>query len=305
MSEQKLSVIISVHNCEDYISECLEDLFNQTRPADEIIIVLDASTDNTLDIVKQWTEKLPITILENKERMGKPFSLNRAIDMASGDFIAQVDADDTSHPRRFELQLRFLNRNSDVDVCGTCDHRFGNISEQLKRPLHNSQIRWWLLMCSSPFLHTSVIYRSSTLEKYKLRYNSDFIFMQDFNLFVKMIEKGLRFANLPQDLVGWRAHSDNTSHPKNDEKRNDYRKQILEQILMLAGVDATPEEMEAHRSLGKMRLSGSYRKNLIPFLKWCFTLMRASVREPKFCPAWYSIINISARIFVTVLRKPE
>ena len=299
MSEPKLSAIISAHNCEDYIGECLECLFNQTRPADEIIVVLDASTDRTPEVVESWKDRLPLLVLRNKERMGKPWSLNRALDAASGEFVAQVDADDISHPEKFEVQIRFMKSHPKIDVCGTCGHRFGAVSEPLKRPRHNFQIRWWLLLGESPMLHTSVIYRVASLNSKNLRYNPVFQFCQDYELFARMASKGLRFANLPYDMIGWRAHNDNTVQQKNAEKIAEYRDRILHDTLSRAGIKTSSDEIEVHRWLSAMRISDPSHDNRQRLKAWSKKLAASSFSESRLCPSLWALGNIFVRSVVT------
>lgn len=302
MSEPKLSVIISVHNCEDYIGECLDCLFNQTRPADEIIVVLDASTDRTPEVVESWKGRLPLVVLRNEERIGKPGSLNRALDTASGEFVAQVDADDTSHAKKFEEQMRFLECHPKIDVCGTLGHRFGGVSAPLNRPRRNFQIRWWLLLGESPMLHTSVIYRAAALNRKNLRYNTEFQFCQDYELFARMASEGLRFANIPYDMIGWRAHDDNTVQKKNTEKIAEYRDRILHDTLSRAGIEASPDEIEVHRWLSAMRIPEPSSENKKRLKAWCRKLAAASFSDKRIVPSLWMQINIFARMITIIVR---
>lgn len=91
----KVSVIIPVFNVEDYLAECLDSVINQTFRDIEIICIDDASTDNSLDILKEYAVRdARITILQNEQNRGQSFARNRGLEKASGDYIAFVDSDD-------------------------------------------------------------------------------------------------------------------------------------------------------------------------------------------------------------------
>ena len=113
-----VSVIMSNYNTpESYLREAIESVLNQTYADFELIIIDDCSTDNSLEIIREYKDER-IVVLENKENMGITKSLNRGLSVARGEFVARMDADDICFPKRFEKQVQFLKENPGYIVCG-------------------------------------------------------------------------------------------------------------------------------------------------------------------------------------------
>ena len=94
-----VSVIIPIYNAEKYLQECLNSVLNQTYPEIEIIAVNDGSTDNSLEILKKYSNKLKII---SKENGGAASALNAGINIASGEWIKRLDVDDVLLPEAVE-----------------------------------------------------------------------------------------------------------------------------------------------------------------------------------------------------------
>ena len=107
-----ISVIMSVFNNEDEVKHAIESILkNQDYKNFEFLIIDDASTDNTLDILLDLENKFNnIRILKNSENIGLTKSLNKLIESSNGEFIARQDADDFSLPFRFSKQLSFFKK---------------------------------------------------------------------------------------------------------------------------------------------------------------------------------------------------
>lgn len=92
----KISIILAIYNGELFLREQLDSIANQTLKPSEIIIVDDASTDNSIDIVNNWKKRIdvPCKILKNEKNMGACRSFERGLELASGDYISFSDQDD-------------------------------------------------------------------------------------------------------------------------------------------------------------------------------------------------------------------
>ena len=101
-----VSVVLPVYNAEEYISEALKSILNQTYDNLEVVVVNDGSTDHSLHVIRSLADKRVKII--SRENRGLVASLNEGIDAASGDYIARMDADDISHPERISKQIRLL-----------------------------------------------------------------------------------------------------------------------------------------------------------------------------------------------------
>ncbi|MGB4655802.1 MAG: glycosyltransferase family 2 protein [Bacteroidales bacterium] len=109
-----ISVIIPAYNAEKYIGEAIESALNQTRPAKEIVVVDDASTDRTVEIARSFGER--VRVLANPDNQGPGYSRNAGVTASSGDYLAFLDADDVWMPAHLESLGRLLDEHSDLGM---------------------------------------------------------------------------------------------------------------------------------------------------------------------------------------------
>ena len=111
-----ISVIIPVYNREKYIGRALRSILNQSinKSRYEIIVINDASTDNSEKIIKKYSKE--ITLISNKKNLGLPASLNKGINNSKGRFIIRIDSDDYVHKDFLKIPYLFLTLNSDFDA---------------------------------------------------------------------------------------------------------------------------------------------------------------------------------------------
>jgi len=113
----KVSVIMSVYNGEKFLSQAIESILSQTFIDFEFIIINDGSHDGSLDIIRSYHDQRMKLI--SRENRGLISSLNEAISLANGQYLARMDADDVSLPERLARQVSFLDNHSEIAVCGT------------------------------------------------------------------------------------------------------------------------------------------------------------------------------------------
>ena len=133
MTEKKLiSIIIPTYNRPKYLQKAIETIIKQTYSNFEIIIIDDASTLDSKNIVESFKDKR-IRYFRNEKRRGAPFSRNQGIDKAKGELIAFLDDDDEWMSTKLEDQLKlFNNEKLGLVVCYSLDKRFGN--ERISKP---------------------------------------------------------------------------------------------------------------------------------------------------------------------------
>ncbi|MCG8572147.1 MAG: glycosyltransferase [Spirochaetes bacterium] len=117
-SESKVSIILPVYNRPQYIQRSLESVLAQTFTDFELIIVDDASTDETSFVIKQYSDPR-IKMITNKCNQGISYSRNRGIELATSAYIALIDSDDEWLPKKLEKQFRFLQKYPELRVVHT------------------------------------------------------------------------------------------------------------------------------------------------------------------------------------------
>lgn len=130
----KISVIIPVYNTERYLPRCLDSVLSNTHKNLEVICVNDGSTDNSINILDNYTVSDERVIVINQENSGVSAARNAGLNVATGEYIAFIDSDDWVHPQYFEILLFAMSYNgSDVAAC-----QYSQVSEEsgnLIRPL--------------------------------------------------------------------------------------------------------------------------------------------------------------------------
>ena len=118
MSNIKVSVLIPVYNGAPFLKEALDSILNQTFTDFELILLNDASPDNSEEIIKQYNDDR-IRYYRNKKNLGISASRNKLMDLAQGEYWVIMDNDDISLPFRLEEQVKFIDKHSDITMAGS------------------------------------------------------------------------------------------------------------------------------------------------------------------------------------------
>ena len=202
----KVSVIMSVYREEDsWISLSIKSILNQTFKDFEFIIVND-DPERVVNkkVIDEYANKdSRIKLIENNENIGLTKSLNKALSVAEGQYIARMDADDYSHSTRFEKQVSFLDSHPEIVMVG-CYARVMNETGRIIDEMHTSN-DYMLLRSMVPFeqpvFHPSMMYRRE-VEGTPIRYNEDMRVSQDYELCSRLIKYPL--SNIPEYLLDYR-----------------------------------------------------------------------------------------------------
>lgn len=210
---------MGVYNGERYLDVALESILSQTFVDFEFIIINDASTDKSAEILAGYDDPR-LRIFKNEQNMGLARSLNRAIELAQGTYIARQDADDLSEPRRLEKQVAFLDTHLKVGVVGTTTEWIDDEDKFIKiwhQPLENAAIQETLLdYCC--LIHGSTMYRSETIAELG-GYDSAMRTGQDYDLWLRLSETW-DLACLPDVLYKYRHHTNMASLKRGGEQKS-------------------------------------------------------------------------------------
>ncbi len=216
MSEIKISVVMSVYNAEKYLREAIESILYQTFYDFEFIIINDGSTDNSLEIIKSYSDNRIVLI--DQINTGLAMALNNGIKKSRSEYIARMDADDVSMPERLEKQYIFLENNLDhiiVGCNGVLIDKDGNYIFTSDQPAYDEDAKKNLP--ETPFFHSSVMMRKNVILK-SGGYLDGLIKGQDTVLFNRMAKFG-KFANLKEPLIKYRIVPTANSVRRNIGKR--------------------------------------------------------------------------------------
>lgn len=226
----KISVLLSVYNGDKYLGEAIDSILGQTFKEFEFLIVDDASTDNTLDILSQYKEKDPrVKIISNEINKGLTYNLNLMLGIAKGAYIVRMDADDIASLNRLQVQYDYMESHSEIGVCGSYIETFDQQSgkkQSVKFPETDVEIRAFAFF-QSPFCHPSTIIRKAIIDKYHLQYPVKYIKGQDYALWIDLL-KYTKGSNIPQVLLRFRRHENCVSNW--DMKKMDQKIEMVSSI---------------------------------------------------------------------------
>ena len=210
-----VSVLMSVYNGRPFLSRAIDSVNNQTFEDFEFLIIDDASTDGSLEVIRDWcTRDGRIRVIENKVNRGLGYCLKRGVKEARAPLVARMDDDDVSLPHRLERQVTYLSEHPEVDVVSSwaidCDAEEKPIRIR-QCPISHEEI--CRLIWTIPFIHPAVMFRQSAIIKVG-SYDPSLRRRQDYDLWFRCAAAGLRFANIPEPLIKYRFTGD--YYRKND-----------------------------------------------------------------------------------------
>lgn len=223
MSLKKVSVIIPNYNYGRYLSEAVESVLNQNYKNLEVIVVNNGSTDNSLEVLKTFGNRIKVV---DQPNLGQSGARNTGLDHAVGEYIAFLDADDYWHPKKIEKQVSLLNNNTQLVYCGIS--RFDKSDNKIISQI----LPHYRGRCSDFFLTQPGV--SIVLSGESTAIFSRALFEQvgnfDGNLnsaagwdFFRRCSKLTEFDFVPEPLTYYRVHDNNMSN-SNTNNISDIRK---------------------------------------------------------------------------------
>ena len=205
----QVSVLMSVYNSADYLSEAIESILSQTFTDFEFLIIDDGSSDESLSILQEYARKdQRVQVIENEQNMGLSLSLNKGLKLASCELVARMDADDVSEPKRLEMQVAFMRENPDVTVCGGAITVYEEPSQGFSNPVTHEEVMAKNLF-SCAFAHPAVLMRKTQILELAGGYDAEELYAEDFGLWARLAISGkAKFANLRESLLRYRLHPD-------------------------------------------------------------------------------------------------
>ena len=199
-----ISVIMGVHNerYPDAISKAVDSILSQSYPNIELIICDDGSDSEVSEKLEALCDSDEhITLIRNEEQKGLAYSLNRCMDIATGVYIARMDADDISYPERLKREYEYLESHPDIGWTGCNAEVFDQNGKwgRSVRPVFPGKADY---LKYSPFIHPSVLFRAQIIkEAGGYSEDEEFMLSEDYELFLRLRDKGYAGHNLQEELL--------------------------------------------------------------------------------------------------------
>ena len=246
-----VSVVMPVYNGGKYLGEAIESILAQSFTDFELIVVDDGSTDDSAAIARDFANRDErIRFLKHDCNQGSASARNTGIAASNGDFIAAMDCDDVSIPKRLQKQVGFLQTHPDIGVVGgflqTASADLTRRQNHEYPQQHADIVLQWILGGRTTFAGALSMTRRDIMKSVggyeKSRKVSD-----DMELFSRLYFK-TRFANLPETLHVYRQHEEQmsaTRHREQQIEKNAIRLRLLKRI----GVDASAATLDRFERL--------------------------------------------------------
>jgi glycosyltransferase involved in cell wall biosynthesis len=292
--ECTVSVVMPAYNEEEYIREAIKSVLRQTYHNFEFIIIDDCSTDSTAKLVNEFNDRR-INFIQNDRNYCLPISLNRGIKHASGKYIARMDADDRSLPKRFEKQVKVLNECSDVHVVSSWKQLIDANGRRVGVQEIKNDIDWTpqYLQAEGPTIaHPSVMMRKSTLQDLG-GYRKEFTYAQDLDLWIRMARQhssGFVYV-IQEPLFELRLTPGRYKKKPIQQKFADYagmrnmQNVDFNQILDTSCRSKRSRYYTYHYAIGKILINEGYRRQAI------FHFIRALRYKPSVLGGWYRLLS--------------
>lgn len=247
MTAPYISVLLPVYNAGAFLDQAVQSILSQTEHDLELIAIDDGSTDGSGKILDEFARRDRRVRVIHRENRGLIKTLNEGLDIARGEFIARMDADDISLPRRLELQAAFMRSNPDVGISGCWSETIGLKKSWYTRfPTSHAGICAHMLF-NTAISHPTAMFRTALFRAENLKYDDKYRHGEDYALWVHAAVK-TKLANLPAVLFRYRQHEHQVSHIHAQDQAQAADKARY-QMFQYFGLTPSDDEWSIHQSL--------------------------------------------------------
>lgn len=223
---------MAVHNGENYVADAIKSVLNQSLADFELVIVDDASSDGTPDILSSFEDRR-FHIIRNGENLGLTKSLNIGLGKCHGRYIARLDADDRCLADRLQVQVDVFQQNPKMILVASSYYRTnerGRVRKAKIKPLDDIRLRWASQFGVSVDHPTAMFRRDLTVDR-GLMYDERFVTAQDYDYWLRLLDSG-EGCVLSVPLLLYRAHEESISVTRRREQAANIRQIALENLDM-------------------------------------------------------------------------
>ncbi len=222
MSQQvPISVVLPFFQANQTLERAAQSILQQTFTDFELLLVDNNSTDGSAEIARKLAQSDSRVKLLHEPQQGVVFAMNRGMADATGSTLARMDADDVSLPERLEKQYRFLLDHPEIGLVGCNVRHVSSIpSEGLQRfvdwvnGFHSEEEIWLNRFVEIPLIQPGVLFRAELVKQHGAYRHGDF--PEDYELFLRWLAGGVRFAQLHEVLHEW--HDSEIRLTRTDER---------------------------------------------------------------------------------------
>lgn len=240
MNNPLVSIVLPVYNRPNVVNT-IKSVLEQSFTNFELLIIDNASTDNTVDEINKIKDKR-IKLFINEVNRGQTYSINRGLSLSQGKYIARIDSDDLMRKDRLERQVEYLEKHPECVVCGSSVQIIDDYDNKVsirEYCTRNENIKFFSTF-GCPFAHPAVMLRRETLVNNELTYNQKFKMAEDYDMWVRILQYG-EGANISEPLTSYREGMGNDSKTYFDLMKQETF-QIIESVYSTQNWSVYPKE---------------------------------------------------------------
>lgn len=304
-SPPRVTVFVPVYNGEPFLAETIESVLTQTYRDFELLVVDDCSTDRSAEIVLSYSDSR-IRLDRNELNRGRPYTRNRGLQLARGEYFAVLDADDVCEPQRLEKSVAFLDAQPDIAAVGSAATYIDDSGRALfvqRVPSSSDAIRRRIFTANC-FVHSSVTFRRAAVLAIG-GYDERLPYSQDYDLFLRLAADH-RLANLTVPLVRYRVHGGQVSQKKMAAQRrlaDGARSKAFYAQMARGAIDPAVQPPDVGLLSGLLGRSGTLAADRLDWARINLMLgnraasaglvARAIARAPLCVRAWRELISLA------------
>jgi glycosyltransferase involved in cell wall biosynthesis len=290
-----------VYNGERYLREAVDSVLGQDFSDYELLIINDASTDASAEIIRAYRNPR-IRLIQNRMNLGLAKVRNVGLSEAVGEYLAWLDCDDVSAPTRLAEQVEFLDTHQSVALCGSWVKTIGNKTGEVWRYPTEAGVLRSRMLFDDPIATSAAMVRRAVLMRFGLRFDDRFPLAEDYDMWER-VSQYAEVANIPKVLTFYRVHADQISNV-NPLMGGCAVWEIQERQLMKLGIQPSEAERELHTTIGvKFHFLGD-RNFVNASAGWLHRLADANARAKVYpekafknvlAERWYGICRMASR----------
>ena len=300
----KVSVLLPVYNCATYLRHSITSILDQHFTDFELIVINDGSSDDSAKIIDEFSD--PRLRVYHQTNQGLPKTLNRAISLSLGVYLARQDADDISLPTRLEKQVAFLDSHPKVALLGTWTQIIAEDKLTLRQHTHpcsNAELQMRLLF-NNVFVHSSVMLRAKALDQIGFYSEEPTKYPpEDYDLWLRIAAE-FELANLPEALLHYREIPTSISRTQDSligERAKEMSTAAIQGLLQRFDCGPYSENTLAHLVLAMNRDTKPFSFTLYRHL--CQLLLRIQMAKTRHFPAAVADLEGVTQACLKELRK--
>lgn len=300
----KVSIIMALYNAEKHVNKAISSILNQSFTDFELIVINDASIDNSCNIVLAFKDDR-LKLFNNDKNRGISYTRNRAIELASGEYIAIMDDDDIAPLNRLECEVKYLDEHPNIiAVCGNCcriDENDNDLNE-LWRVCKSPKKINALFLFGDPVPNSSAMVRRKVIIDNNIRFRENMHGIEDYRFWSEVSLRGL-IGSIDEVMLynrlGHGSESAVQNTPENQELRKIEFSHTKDILFSNYGVHFKDKEREKlYETFSECRTTASFSE-----LVMVFPIIIKIIQQTFRCSISREISQVCCMIFFSTFIK--